>query len=201
MANSDTQICNIALGQIGVGRIADIKGTSQVERDCAAIYDDARDEVLADFDWSFARTQRTLSRSATPPEFGYISSYQIPVDCLAVRNINHYVLIAAEDRISKAETIKPKYEIFGDKIYCNLDECQIVYTKRVTDPVMFTSKFVQALANRLAAVLANSIKKNAEMSLKWWDFYYASINRNEELSNKGEDPRMAEINPYVEARQ
>jgi hypothetical protein len=200
MASSDTQICNIALGQIGVGRIADINGTSQVERDCAAIYNDARDEVLADFDWAFARAQRSLSKSSIPPEFGYISSFQLPPDCIAVRNINHFILIAAEDRMSKAESIKPKYEIFGDKLYCNLEECHIVYTKRVVDPVMFSSKFVTSLANRLSAVLANSVKKHAEMSLKWWDFYYNSISRNEELSNKGEDAPRPELNPYVEAR-
>jgi len=199
-SNSQTNICNLALGQIGVGRIADIDGVSQVERDCKAVYNDARDEVLADFDWAFARAQKVLTKLLAPPEFGYISAFQLPADIISVRNINHYILVHAEYQMSKAETIRPKYEIFGDKLYCNLEECQLVYTRRVEDPVLYPPKFVTALANRLSAVLANSVKKNAEMSLKWWDFYYQSIRMNEEMSNKGEDPTQHELNRYIEAR-
>ena len=189
MATSDTQICNLALGQIGVGRIADIKGVSQVERDCAAIYDDARDEVLGDFDWAFARAQRTLTRLADPPEFDYAYAYQLPEDCICVRNIK------------KVAWITPRYEIVGDKLYCNLEECKVVYTKRITDPVKFPAKFVAALANRLSAVLANSVKKDAAMSLKWWDFYHQLLQRNEELANKGENTTDVPPNPYIEARR
>ena len=186
MAISDTQSCNVALGQIGVGRIANIDGASQVERDCKSIYADARDEVLADFDWPFARKKAELSQIAVGPEFDFSYAYQLPADYLAARN-----LYGRETR----------YEIVGDQLHCDLEaDCFLTYTGKITNPVLFTSKFVTALAARLSASLANSVKKTHSVSMDWWSTYYTLLPSLEADDARGEDVELSSSNPFVESR-
>lgn len=185
MAFSETGICNLALGQIGVGRIANIDGLSQVERDCAAIFDSARDEVIADFDWPFARKKIELAQLTTAPAFDYSYAYALPYDYIQIRGLhgNH------------------KYEIVGDELHCDLSsDCMIVYSRRVKDPTNFSPKFVTALTHRLAAYLSNTIKKSHKMSLQWWDVYYATLPSFEAADARGEDHTQQSTNPYVDAR-
>lgn len=185
MAASETHICNLALGQIGAGRIANIEGTTQVERDCATTYPDARDAVLADFDWAFARRQAVLARLATRPEFRYAYAFQLPDDYIEIR------------RFSVPQVA---YEIVGDQLYTNVDECKILYTRRITDPVMFPTKFTEVLVHRLSAALASAVKKNAELAATWWGTYYSTIGVLEAKTNGGENMPTTEDNPYVNAR-
>lgn len=187
MASSDTQICNIALGQIGVGRIADIEGTTQVERDCKAIYSDARDEVLSDYDWAFARKKVELARLSSDPPFGFDYAYALPSDCISPRNLYGR---------------GTRFEIVGDQLHCDLEtDCYLTYTARITNPVLFPSKFVTALSHRLAAYLSATVKKNHKMAMEWWDTYYALLPVLEASSaGKADDIEPPENNTYVDAR-
>lgn len=190
MATSDTKICNLALSQIGVGRIADIEGVTQVERDCKAVYDTARDEVLSDFDWAFARMRAELAQLNTPPAFGYTYAYQLPSDLLTLRSVKGL----------KEETVN--FEIYGDQLHCDLeDDCFITYTRQITNPVLFSVKFVTALSYRLSAILANTVKKNQDMSMQWWDVYATFLPTLEARSEgRSEHPAVSQSNPFVEAR-
>lgn len=186
MASSETGICNLALGQIGVGRIADINGVSQVERDCSSIFGDARDEVIADFDWPFARKKVELAQLSEKPAFDYDYAYQLPSDYIQIRGVHG---------------LNVKYEIVGSQLHCNLSsDCMISYSARITDPTKFSPKFITALTNRLAAYLSNTIKKSHKMSMQWWDLYYALLPSIESSDARGEDHSRISHNPYVDAR-
>lgn len=191
MTYSDTAICNIALGLIGVGRIADINGTSPVERDCRTIFSYAREEVLGGYHWSFARKQQRLSQLATPPEItsengGYDYAYALPTDCIA------------PVRLSDKST---PFEVSGDTLICNLEtDVLLYYTADITDAAKFTAKFVNALAHRLAAQLAMMIKKDKKLSQEGWDLYYSLLPSLEGDDSMNDNMEVPVSNPYVDAR-
>ena len=185
MATSETHICNLALGQIGAGRIANIQGTTQVERDCAMVFNDARDAVLADFDWAFAREQARLARLLETPKFHYAYAFQLPSDFIELRRFS---------------VPNVAHEIVGDRLYANIDDCKITYTRRVEDPVKFPAKFIEILTHRLSALLAASVKKDPALSQSWWTTYYGTIGVMEARTNGGEQQFQIDENPYVTSR-
>jgi hypothetical protein len=183
---SETSICNIALGLIGVGRIADINGSSAVERDCKAIFADARRDVLGSYHWRFARKQVKISQLQTAPLFGFSYSYQLPADCI--------------DPISLADPTT-EFRAMGDQLHCNLaEEVNLEYTADITDAAKFTSQFVTTLAHRLAAPLAMMVKKDQDLSLKMWDLCRLLQKEKEGSDSRSSNKPVATTSPYVEAR-
>ena len=191
MAYSETSICNLALGLIGIGRITDIEGTTAVERDCKSIFAHAREEVLGGYHWAFARKQAELARSAVNPVIdyahgGYDYAYPLPSDCISPKSL------------SNPET---PFRHLDDDIYCNLDEGVFLeYTANVTDPAKFTSKFINALAHRLAAQLSMMVKKDKKLSQETWDLYYALLPTLEADDSRSENSDIPMSNPYVDSR-
>jgi len=191
MSYSETSICNLALGLIGVGRIADIAGTTAVERDCNAIFDHAREEVLGGYHWGFARKQALLAQLATGPVItsdygGYDYAYALPADCIRPLSL------------SDATT---QFSREGDEIHCNLSESvYLYYTADITDTAKFTAKFVNALAHRLAGQLALMVKKDKKMSQETWDLYYALLPQLEADDSRSDNNDIPTSNPYVDAR-
>jgi len=191
MSYSSTSICNIALGLIGVGRIADIEGTTAVERDCKAIFSHAREEVLGGYDWGFARKQAELAQLATAPVItsangGYDYAYGLPADCIA------------PVRLSDKTT---PFEVSANSLLCNLEvDVFLYYTADISDTSKFTAKFVNTLAHRLAAQLALMVKKDKKMSQEAWDLYYALLPTMEGDDSKNDNLTVPMSNPYVDAR-
>lgn len=191
MAYSETSICNLALGLIGIGRIADIEGITAVERDCKSIFDHAREEVLGGYHWAFARRQAELALSAVAPVIDYLHggfdyAYQLPADCIAPKSL------------SNPET---PFRNVDDQIYCNLDaDVFLEYTADVADPAKFTPKFVNALAHRLAAQLGMMVKKDKKLSQETWDLYYALLPTLEADDSRSENSDIPMSNPYADSR-
>lgn len=191
MAYSDTSICNIALGLIGVGRIADIEGTTAIERDCKSIYAFARQEVLGGYDWSFARKQALLSQLATSPTIdstrgGFDYAYALPSDCVRPLSLSDF---------------KQSFEIVGNELHCNLDESVYLrYTADITDTSKFNAKFINALSHRLAAQLAMMIKKDKKLSQETWDLYYSLLPTLEADDSRSDNNGPEMSNPYVDSR-
>jgi len=191
MATSETSICNLANGIIGIGRISDINGTTSVERDCKAIFAHARREVLGSYQWSFARKQALLARASASPIIdsnngGYDYAYVLPSDCVAP---------------VKLSDPKTEYSLVGDTIHCNLEEdVYLHYTADITDAAKFTEKFINALAHRLAAQLALMVKKDKKLSQETWDLFHALLPRLEQDDAQNDNNPIELSNPYVDAR-
>ena len=191
MAYSETSICNLALGLIGIGRISDIEGTTAVERDCKSIFAHAREEVIGGYHWAFARRQAELARSAVDPVInqnhgGFDYAYQLPSDCLSPKTLSDPTTV---------------FRHIDDQIYCNLEsDVFLEYTADVSDPAKFTSKFINALAHRLASQLAMMVKKDKKLSQETWDLYYALLPTLEADDSRSENSDIPMSNPYADSR-
>ena len=186
MATSDTKICNVALGMAGISRISSIDGQTTVEKDCRAIYDDARNDVLAVHDWPFARHFQQLSQLSGSPLSGYSYAYQLPADCVRPIRLNGP---------------KQTFEVIGDELHCDVSTDVVLrYTRMITDAAKFTAAFATLMQYRLAPTLAMMIKKDKKLSMDLMDVYLGMQGRLEIADSKGEFKEVDRSNPYLDAR-
>ena len=149
---SEVKICNLALNKLGAARISTRDEASAEAQACDDIYDEVRDDVLADHIWNFAQKRAALGLLDETPEFtddGVTLVYQAPTDMIKLNFVN------IESAIVKLE---------GNKILSDTAGLELKYTFRVTDVQKFFPKFVEALATRLAAELAFTLTASRSLS-------------------------------------
>lgn len=147
MAASVVRICNLALTVLGAARILSITEDSENARRCNAIFDDIRDEVLAVHPWNFAIKRVALGQLATAPAFGFAYQYQLPADCIRVLEMD-------TDNTFKVE---------GKYLLTDAGTVMIKYIARIEDASFFSSAFVTAMGERLAAELAYAITNSTSL--------------------------------------
>lgn len=152
---SDTDICNLALSHFGQdANISSIDPSDgSAEGDLAErFYPIARDELLEEFDWTFARKRMTLAQVTNDREdVGY--KYALPSDLLKPRRL-------LPDGYTDEQNDAVDYEIEGSYIYTDDAQPTLVYTKTLTDTTKFSPMFVVTLSYRVAAYIAGPIVKD-----------------------------------------
>ncbi len=164
MAQSDVSICNLALFRIGHSqRINSLNEASVPAELCKVIYPIARDRLLEDFDWSFARKRVALASVGDPPT-NWDYQYQYPSDCLKARAIVYEGDRAptASNRIPFEVTANTVNE--GKAICCDLEEAELIYTAYVTSTALFTPSFDDALAWAIALELVMPLSRDAKFA-------------------------------------
>lgn len=160
MATSPVSICNMALAMLGETQILSISPPDDIPAAnlCATYYDQARDKVLADREWSFAIAWRTLPALASNPSAAYSTAFKLPVDCVRVLRVYD----TDKPRVDDQNSLQWVRE--GNNVITDAASVTISYVRRVTDANEFSPGFVQCLAIYLASLMANSITANAGLS-------------------------------------
>lgn len=149
MASSKTEICNLALSHLGIG-----KEISNIETDTSAeantlrrFYDTTLEEVLRDFAWPFTTKFEALGLVEEDPtdEWGY--SYRYPSDCLHIRRVLSGL---RNDNRQSRVPFKLGRDDTGTLIYTDMDDAEIEYTVREEDTSRYPSDFTIALSYKLA---------------------------------------------------
>lgn len=155
MAISKAQICNLALAHLNqtetqITNLDTDTGNTVIQ--CRIHYDVARQFVLADHNWNFAKKRVVLTDIGSPPT-NWAYRYDYPSDCLKMREI---------ERITRMEVPTP-FEVEDDGsgnglcIVTDKDEATGVYTYDVKNVGLFSSSFVAALGWYLASELAPAL--------------------------------------------
>lgn len=207
MAKDDISICNIALARIGITtKIASLTERTKEAIELNSVFEDVRDRVLSAAPWPFARRIIALQKTGSTP-FRWAYRYEYPSDCIAIRNIFPPMPSGTTAEMFRRWLTESKvaYETEADSndyqtIVTDQDLAVIQYTKRVTNPVRFDSKFSGAFSWALAAEVALSLAKTIDHSRNAAAAYEKEIReaianaRNEE---QREDPPDSE---FVRAR-
>jgi hypothetical protein len=110
-----------------------------------SLFDQTRNELLADFDWQFARVQSSLTADGTPPAFGYTTRYALPSATLKVLRVNG---------VDEDENFG-NWEIVGGFLHTNFTSpIRIETTAIVSDATKFPPVFVNMLTVTLAMKLS-----------------------------------------------
>jgi len=151
---SVTSICNQALSRLGATNIINIDDDTESARLCKAVYDNLRDTVLEEHQWSFAIGRYELpvaTGGGTPGQ--YANRFLIPIQVINV--------IRASDDPDDRKPNSLGWRIEGEYIVSDANTMYIKTVDKVTDPNKYSPMFTQALAIRIASELAWAITQSA----------------------------------------
>lgn len=185
---SVTDICNMALSHLGIG-----KEVGNVETDRGQeveafnrFYQPTRDEMLEDFPYPWATVTVEMGLVEADPTDEWAYSYRYPSNAVKLRRIQSGFRADTNDsripyRVSRDST--------GKLIYTDVEDAVMEYTFRETDPGRFPPLFVTALSFLLAFKMAPRLTKGDPFKLgnrafaafeKWLPMAQASA-ANEEI--------------------
>lgn len=176
MALSEAQVCNLALLRVGSRAvIQNLEEKTAEAIACKAIFELARDAVLAEVPWSFATRRATLALISGATRDGWQYVYDVPADFLAARYI--YAGIrnpASDERIPFALEDDVNNELV---LLTDAEDAVLVYTYRCTSPGLWSPLFVDALAWRLASDLALALSVKPQVGLAMAQGYEAALRK------------------------
>jgi hypothetical protein len=160
---SEVAICNLALQDLGRGlMITALDENSQAARACRLRYRYARDACLRAYDWNFAAGRASLPALAAAPAFGFANAFQLPPDCLFVREV------VGDDAVS--------WKIESGRLLTDLAApLRVTYTRAEANPASFDPLFAEALAARIAADVAVSLTESTGKAQGLWQVYQSKL--------------------------
>jgi len=182
---SEVGVCNLGVNHINAYPFESFEDRQKEARQCKLIYESLRDEVLAAFDWSFARKRATLSLNGdSVDDWDYV--YQWPIDCLEPRKIStatgYGTSTVYNDSTGLYDTVgEVEFEIGANSslneraIMTDQEGAVLIYTAKVTDANMFSPTFVTAFSYRIAAALAVSVKGDQRLKETMYNLYLRHI--------------------------
>lgn len=141
---------NAALQKIGVSHITSLTEDSEAQRKTVPRFDDWLNFLLGVTSWDFANARVQLAALTETPAFEWSYQFQLPTDCLFVREeYNGY-----------------EYKVEGRLLLCNSTPVQIKYTKEITDVNELSATFREAWAFWAASEIVIPLTGSASLKEK-----------------------------------
>lgn len=170
MAYTKLEIYNMALRNLAV--TTTLQSTEGNDSKIVALntyYETAKNQMLKDVDWNFARAYRTmaLTKSAVSDNPQYTHEYERPEDCLLVREV--YINKPGGDIDFECAS---SYPTGKEVINTNAYSASLKYTRRINNQAFFSVDFCNTLGWYLAFLIADSIGMSAkkESALKMYSY-------------------------------
>ena len=145
---SQVGICNQAINLVGGTQIVSIDDEIQEATICKVMYDDLRDLVLEDADWTFATKRYLLTPEVDTPAWGYMYQHTIPPEVLRIINAADSI-----DRLNGDSDLDWRRE--GNLILSDIStNLYMKGVRKVTDEALFSAGFIQTFAYKIAAHLS-----------------------------------------------
>lgn len=199
MASSEVDICNIALGRIGVKAwIESLNGSSEAARACKVYYGHSRDAVLSAFPWPFATRRATLAAASGVTYSGWSYAYALPSDFL---HAQHLWMGSRSPRVDeRAAFALESTTSSGRVLISDLEDAELVYTARVEVVTSYPPLFVEALAWKLAADLAMPLSAKRDLAIAARAAYPVALNDAAAASLRGEAGEMDPESELISVR-
>lgn len=192
---SEIEICNVALSHIGKYPIDSLNDRTKEAVECKRLYPRVRDSVMRDHPWNFATKRLTLAALTEEVEgFDYV--YQWPSDCLRALKIYN----PADEEEEIVFEIGVSNDLSTRVILTDQEDAILIYVARVTNPNVYDTVFIDALAYRLASELAIPLAGDPNLGNAMARMYSAQLGRaqmtNSNERYKGPDTRCS----FIDAR-
>jgi hypothetical protein len=193
---SETAICNLALGHLGIStEINNLSTERSAEASaCRRYFSTAKDASLRDLRCPFATKFKTLSLVENNPNQEWSFSYRYPSDCLFFRRI------LSGTRNETSDTRVP-YKIASDEIgkliYTDRHNAECEYTKIVDNQMLWPDDFILAVSYLLASLIAPRLTKGDGLKLgdrayELYNLMKHTTEANADSEQQGEVPPEAE---------
>jgi len=184
MANSKVEIANLALMHVGDNTITSFSDGTAAANTINTVYETVRDSVLRDHTWNFAVKQATPSLDATTPIYGFNHRFDMPTDLIR--------LIEIEDN--------PKYKIEGRFILTDSNPINVKYVYKNETVTEYDSMFVQTLAVRLAATIAERLTQSSTLAEELLGLYRLHLKDAKSVDAQVNYPDDLEANLWLDSR-
>ena len=172
---TDVDICNLALGSLGVDPITALGSATQEERTCSLFYLITLNNYLTEHSWSFATKIVELVEETTEVEGYDWAKYKFvyPSNCLKAQRVTNgetgyeYPFVIRDIEIAAVDV---------KLIFTNLQEAFLEYTIGLTDPDLFSSTFTSALSKKLAFEMSFPLTKDAKVQKQAFDQFLLADN-------------------------
>jgi hypothetical protein len=158
-------------------------------------------EVLASYNWSFARVVVALAQVANYTPLKETYAYARPSNCMAIWAVYSEGTLDQQ----KGEVFREMYDPTNnqDVICCDIEDAYVEYTYYVTDTTKFEPYFVTVLSHRIAAELAKILNGDKEEAKGQIAIYTTMINEAHRHSSYSNNPdtSVKETSAFVDSRE
>lgn len=191
---SEVEIVNIALGKLGVSRLASLDDEGQAAELARQQYPNARDELQRQFPWCFCTTRTELSAAGGTPPFGYDTWFDLPADYLRILSVN-------EDEDANWR-IESRYDTGAVVILVDQPSpIRVRYSRRVTQVPRFDPNFISALSYKLAMDWAEPLSRSAALSARLEKKFSEAIVAAYSADSMERSRTILEFSEWVDARR
>lgn len=193
---SETAVCNLALGHLGISaEINNLTTEKSAEASaCRRYFTTARDVALRDLKCPFATEFATLALVEEDPNDEWSYSYRYPSNCLFFRRI------LSGTRNDTRETRVP-YKIASDAIgkliYTDKENAECEYTRKIDDQILWPDDFILAVSYLLASLIAPRLTRGdgiklGDRALELYNMTKQTTEANADSEEQQEEPPNAE---------
>jgi len=183
---SQVGICNQAINLVGGTQIVSIDDEIDEATICKSMYDDIRDLVLEDADWTFATKRYLLTPEIETPAWGYAHQFTILPEVLRIINIADN-----PDELNGESDLDWRRE--ENLILCDISaNLYMKGVKQITDESRFSAGYKQAFIYKLAAHLAIPIAGSRTLHDNMEKLYHT--HKDMAVTNDGRQGRSDRIN-------
>ncbi len=196
---ANVDIVNRALSKLGDMRISSLGDPTKAAGLAASLFDILRDAEISAHSWNFAKARAVIPAEADKPAFGWEFQYILPSDCLRVLEAGPWPQSVMADYVG-SDTSQFTFE--DGRILTNLGPVlNLRYLRRVTDPEFFPPTFVEALACKLAAEMAEALTgSNSKRELAWKE-YDQAVRLARRINAIGLPPQMVQDDTWMLAHR
>ena len=171
---SEISISNMALSHIGQSKtIQSFDENTTAALWCSAFYEHARDVLLSEYPWLFAKQQLSIALTGKAPT-GWAYQYALPINCLNPLKIYNPLSDLDKDKIPFERRISTDGKT--QVIVTNKEQAELIFTQKVESVNLMPDYFIMALSYKLATYIAGPITKNDQKVVnKATSDYYRAI--------------------------
>jgi hypothetical protein len=198
-------IANLALGRLGTSvSIADYSTENTAQAKIVRRhFRMSLDTLLEKHEWTFATKYAPLSLVSEDAEDNFRYTYQVPADCLVIREIAEWGKFYNVNRYEDEKIAwQQVYSSSGVRIKTSLPDAYAKYTVRVGEDIAFPNYFARALSAQLALDIAPSMVTNNYYKIKNDLMSEVSNEITQGIANDlGREPlKQDSHSPFVRAR-
>lgn len=176
---------NLALTHLGMLVLTQAQLTANTDPRAVAIntfWAPCRDEVLAEFPWSFGTTTSVISEltDLTDSEWDHIYTYPTSATSAVFTVFNDGTATEKDEQDFEVKYIASKAAKF---IHTNLSDAIAEYTYGITDPASWSPKFVMAFSYNLASRMAVALTGNGQLAITMGQLYTSVLGEAKRINS------------------
>ena len=183
---SVVDLCNSALDNAGHGSITSLDDNTKAARLCSRNWPLVRDRVLRMHPWNFAVKRTNLAAHETAPDWGFTAKFPLPSDFLRLLEVR---------ALSTGE-----FQLENGFIHANATVLYIRYIASITDPNVYDALFIDTVATRLAAELAEPLTQSTTKKKALLEEYDVFIDDAKRADAQENPPVAYEEDEWIKVR-